>query len=284
LWLCLKSTREAGGLLRLQLAGLLALGHSHGSSSGSMTSTRSQTTGRSLREYGSRLARATAAAGGELTGAVPGGTAVARAGRTAAYVGRRGLVGTAAARARYGARQAAAPAAALVGRLRAGAVAVSMAQAGTASWRSTQRAGAHRGAGQRSPVGSAGQPVAGGNRRAEYSRQSKPPGQGANAGGVRGSGSAGASTGSPKPEGRTADRSARSGGRLSAVPAREGSATRPGRTPAPPSTGPSAPPPTVGSRSRSPQPPISSKPPAPLPAPRQRVLRRPRRPRPKGKS
>jgi hypothetical protein len=283
LWLCLKATREAGGLLRLQLAGLLALSHSHGSSSAT-TSTRTQTTGRSLREYGSRLARATTAAGGELTGAIPGGTAVATAGRTAGYVGRRGLVGTVAAGARHGAKQAAAPAAALVGRSRAGAVAVSMAQAGTANWRSTQRAGAHRRAGQQNPSGSAGQPTAGGDRRVTYSRLPKPSRQDATTGGARGSGKAGASTRSPKPEGRMPDRSARQGVRPSAVPTREGSATRPLRTPAPPSTGPSAPPTTVGSRSRSPQPPISSRPPAPLPAPRQRVLRRPRRPRPKGKS
>jgi hypothetical protein len=284
LWLCLKATREAGGLLRLQLAGLLALSHSHGSRSGATTSTRTQTTGRSLREYGSRLARATTAAGGELTGALPAGAALARAGRTAGYVGRRGLVGTAAAGARHGAKQAAAPTASLVGRSRAGAVAVRMAQAGTASWRSTQRAGVHRGGGQRNSARSAGQPIAGGDRRAAYSRQSKPSRQDATTGGARGSGNAGASTRSPNPRGRMPDRSARSGGRPSGAQTREGSATRPGRTPAPPSKGASAPPTTVGSRSRSPQPSISSRPPAPLPVPRQRVLRRPRRPRPKGKA
>jgi hypothetical protein len=283
LWLCLKATREASGLLRLQVAGLLALGHSHGSGSSATTSTRSQTTSRSLRDYGSRLARATTAAGGELAGALPGGTALATAGRTAGYVGRRGLVGTAAAGARHGAKQAAAPTASLVGRSRAGAVAVRMAHAGTANWRSTQRRAAHRGAGQQSSASSTGQPTAGGNRRVTYSSQSRPPGKDATADGARSSGKAGASTKSPKPEGRTPDRSAPTGARPSTVPAREGSATRPGTRPTPSTSAPRAAPSADASRRGSPQPPISSKPPAPLPAPKQRLPRRPRRPRPKGK-
>jgi hypothetical protein len=286
LWLCLKATKEASGLLRLQVAGLLALGHSHGSGSSARTSTRSQTTGRSLRDYGSRLARATTAAGGELAGALPGGTALATAGRTAGYVGRRGLVGTAAAGARHGAKQAAAPTASLVGRSRAGAVAVSMAHAGTANWRSTKRRAAHRGAGQQSSAGSTGQPAAGGNRRVIYSPRPKSSGQVAAAGGARSSGKAGASTRSPKPDGRLQERSARpgAGARPSTIPAREGSVARQGKPSTPLTSGQRTPPPKVDSRQRSPRPPVSSKPPAPLPAPKQRVLRRPHRPRPKGKS
>jgi hypothetical protein len=159
-----------------------------------------------------------------------------------------------------------------------------MAHAGTASWRSTQRAGVHRGGGQQNPSGSTGRPTARDNRRVAYSRQSGPSGQEAKVAAARTSGKAGASTRSPNPGGRTADRSARSGGRPSEAQTREGSAARPGRTPAPPSTGSSASRPTVAPRPRSSQPPISSKPQASLPAPKQRVLRRPRRPRPKGKS
>ena len=139
LWFCLKLAREAGGLLRLQLAGLLALGHSHSSTRAGGARVRGRTTGQSLRDYGSRLARASAAAGGELAAAVPGGAALASAGRAAGYVGRRGLVGTAAAGARAGAGRASGPATARLGRSRAGAVAVSMARAGTASWTGTPR-------------------------------------------------------------------------------------------------------------------------------------------------
>ena len=61
------------------------------------TASAQRTTGQSLREYGSRLARAAGAAGGELALAGAGSGAVARAGRAAGYVGRRGLIGTAAA-------------------------------------------------------------------------------------------------------------------------------------------------------------------------------------------
>jgi hypothetical protein len=139
LWLCLKLAREAGGLLRLQLAGLLTLGRSHTTTGGGTASLRARTTGQSLRDYGSRLARASTAAGGELAAAVPGGAALASAGRTAGYVGRRGLIGTAAAGARVGAQRASGPAGVRLGRSRAGAVAVRMARAGTANWSGTPR-------------------------------------------------------------------------------------------------------------------------------------------------
>jgi hypothetical protein len=136
LWLCLKAAREAGALLRAQLSGLLVLAGSHRSSAGSRTTNaiRGRTTGSSLRDFGSRLAKAAGAATGELALAGGGGAAVTGAARSAAYVGRRGLIGTAASGAGAGAGRAAAPVGAVLGRSRAGAVAARMARAGTASW------------------------------------------------------------------------------------------------------------------------------------------------------
>ncbi len=139
LWFCLKLAREAGGLLRLQLAGLLTLSHSHTTTRAGATNRRERTTGQSLRDYGARVARASSAAGGELAAALPAGTALASAGRGAGYVGRHGLIGTATAGARAGAQRASGPVGARLGRSRAGAVAVKMARAGTASWTATPR-------------------------------------------------------------------------------------------------------------------------------------------------
>ena len=64
LWLCLKVAREAMSLLRMQLAGLLVLSRrastaTSGASSSSAPA-RGRTTGQSLRDYGSRLARSAA--------------------------------------------------------------------------------------------------------------------------------------------------------------------------------------------------------------------------------
>ena len=138
LWLCLKVAREAMSLLRMQLAGLLVLSRrastaTSGASSSSAPA-RGRTTGQSLRDYGSRLARGAAAAGVELAAAVPGGAALSAGGRAVGQVGRRGILGTAAAGARTGAARLAPGAEALVGRSRAGAVAARMARAGTAAW------------------------------------------------------------------------------------------------------------------------------------------------------
>jgi hypothetical protein len=135
LWLCLKAAKEASSILRMQLSGMLVLTGRH-SARGSATSTTSTrgTTGASLREYGSRLTRSARAATGELALAGAGGAAAATAARSAAYVGRRGLVGTALGGARAGAQRAAAPATTVLTRTRAGAVAARMARAGTASW------------------------------------------------------------------------------------------------------------------------------------------------------
>jgi hypothetical protein len=155
LWLCLKAGREAAGLLRMQLAGLLVLSRRGASTATvSSTQTRGRTTGQSLREYGGRLARAASAAGGELALAGSAGAAAASAGRTLGTVGRRGLFGTAALGARAGAARSAPHAQALLERSRAGAVAVGMARAGTASWQNGSKTrGQASGAGARARSG-----------------------------------------------------------------------------------------------------------------------------------
>ncbi len=164
LWLCIKAAREAAGLLRLQLSGLLALrGGQRALASAASPATRAQqTTGRSLRAYGTRLATAASAAGGELALAGAGGAALARAGRGAGYAGRRGLIGTAAAAAGRAGGAAATPAAAVFARSRAGAVAVRMARAGTASW---QASATSRNGQSRPPHGRTAATAAAGNAR-----------------------------------------------------------------------------------------------------------------------
>ena len=136
LWLCLKAAKEAGALLRMQLAGLLVFSRAHPAATRTSTGAgRASTTGQSLRDYGARLARGASAAGGELAAAGAGGAAIGAAARAAGQVGRRGILGSAAAAGRAGAAHAAPRAEALLGRSRAGAVAARMARAGTASWR-----------------------------------------------------------------------------------------------------------------------------------------------------
>ena len=83
LWLCLKAARELVGLLRLQLSGLLVLGAARSSPRAASAPTVARTTGHSLREYGTRLGRAAAAAGGELALAGDGSAALGRVGRAA---------------------------------------------------------------------------------------------------------------------------------------------------------------------------------------------------------
>jgi hypothetical protein len=137
LWLCLKVAKEAGGMLRMQLGGLLALGAlggGSGSSAPSASAVRGRTTVSSLRGFGSRLSAGARDAGSELADAAPGGRQARLAMIGAGSVGRRGLAGTAAAGARYAGTHAAAPTAALLGRSRAGAVAVRAAKAGTAGY------------------------------------------------------------------------------------------------------------------------------------------------------
>ncbi len=133
LWMCLRAAREAMGLLRMQLGGLLALSH-RGSGGSVRTPAPQSTASSSLRRFGARVAQAAGGAGGELAAAGAGGAAVVRGGRAVGYVARHGVLGTAAAGGRAAAGAAGPHASAVVGRSRAGAVAVRMAKAGTAGW------------------------------------------------------------------------------------------------------------------------------------------------------
>jgi hypothetical protein len=133
LWMCLRAAREAMGLLRMQLGGLLALSH-RGAGGSVRTPAPQSTASSSLRRFGARVAQATGGAGGELAAAGAGGAAVVRGGRAVGFVARHGALGTAAAGGRAAAGAAGPHASALVGRSRAGAVAVRMAKAGTAGW------------------------------------------------------------------------------------------------------------------------------------------------------
>jgi hypothetical protein len=133
LWLCLKAAREAAGLLRMQLGGLLALGH-RGSSGTTRTAVAQSSSVDSMRRFGTRVAQAASGAAGELAASGAAGAAVVRGGRALGYAGRHGALGTAAAGARGTAAFAGPRAELLVGRSRAGAVAVRMAKAGTAGW------------------------------------------------------------------------------------------------------------------------------------------------------
>jgi hypothetical protein len=136
LWLCLRAAREAMGLLRMQLGGLLALSH-RGSSGPARVATSRSSSVDSLRRFGTRVGRAASGAAGELTAAGTAGAAVVRGGRALGYLGRHGAIGTAAAGGRAAAALATPRASVLVGRSRAGAVAVRMAKAGTASWQAS---------------------------------------------------------------------------------------------------------------------------------------------------
>jgi hypothetical protein len=132
LWLCLRAGREAGGLLRAQLGGLLggALHHGPPSTSGAEP-LRARASGGSMREYGSRLAGAAAAGTERLAGGGPAGAVLAGATRSAAHLGRRGLLGTAWDGARRYGAGVAAPAAPLLAQSRAGVVAARAARGGT---------------------------------------------------------------------------------------------------------------------------------------------------------
>jgi hypothetical protein len=154
LWLCLKAAREVGGLLRLQLGGLLVLAgraRSHASPTPGTAAghgTRVGSAASSIRSFQGKVRAAGTAA---LEAAGPRTVATARA---AGGLGRRGLVMTGVA----GAGSAAAAGAGLAGRSavgaavrsrvaataaagaagsrtgRAGAAAARMARAGTAAW------------------------------------------------------------------------------------------------------------------------------------------------------
>ena len=134
LWLCLRAAREAMGLLRVQLGGMLALSRARHGTTSTATAAGAGGGAQSRRTFTRRVSEARGAAAGALASSGQAGARVARGGSLIAGVGRRGVLGTAAAGARAGAAQAAPGAAMLIGRSRAGAVAVQMARAGTASW------------------------------------------------------------------------------------------------------------------------------------------------------
>jgi len=142
LWLCLRAAREAGGLLRVQLGGMLALSRAPRGTTGTSNAAAGGGSGaQSLRGFARRVSEAGGAAAGAMASSGQAGARLAHAGSMAAGVGRRGVVGTAGAGVRAGAGYAAPGAAMLIGRSRAGAVAVQMARAGTASWQNNaQRA------------------------------------------------------------------------------------------------------------------------------------------------
>jgi hypothetical protein len=144
LWMCLRAAREAMGLLRLQLAGLLAVrGRAAGGSARAASAPQSSTAA-SLRGFGARVAQAASGAAGELALVGAAGATVVRGGRATGYVARHGVLGTAAAGGRAAAGTFAPHTAALVGRSRAGAVAVRMAKAGAADWYTAPAARAAR--------------------------------------------------------------------------------------------------------------------------------------------
>lgn len=134
LWVCLRAAREAGGLLRVQVGGLLALSHARSTVSSQSAARPNITAARSLRNFQTRVADTTATGSEPMARVGASNTRLARAAGLAAAVGRRGVVGTAGATGRAGIAYGAAGSAALIGRARAGAVAAQMARAGTASW------------------------------------------------------------------------------------------------------------------------------------------------------
>jgi hypothetical protein len=139
LWLCLRAAREASGLLRVQLGGMLALSRAPRGTTGTSSAAGGGSGAQSLRGFTRRVSKAGGAAAGALASSGQPGARLAHAGSMAGGVGRRGVLGTAGAGARAGAGYAAPGAAMLIGRSRAGAVAVQMARAGTASWQNNSQ-------------------------------------------------------------------------------------------------------------------------------------------------
>ena len=97
LWMCLRVAREAMGLLRMQLGGLLALSHRGSAAAGQTVSAAQSSSVNSLRRFSASVSRAAGGAAGQLAAAGPAGATVVRAGRAVGYVGRHGVLGTAGA-------------------------------------------------------------------------------------------------------------------------------------------------------------------------------------------
>jgi hypothetical protein len=141
LWLCIRTAREAGAVLRGQLSGVLAFGSGRGGrgvGAASAAPPQARRAAESLRGFPGRVAGATGAA---LGAAGPAGQALAASASGLAAHSRRGLIGASGTAIRTGAAAAAPGTAALVGRSRAGAAAVRMARAGGASWQQSARTG-----------------------------------------------------------------------------------------------------------------------------------------------
>lgn len=143
LWLCLRAAREAGSLLRVQLGGLLALSHTRNSARPTGSVSQSVSAARSLRNFQSRIDDAGTASYKPTASTDAGSGRLGRAAGLAAGVGRRGVIGTAAVAGRAGVVYGTAGTGALIGRVRAGAVAAQMARAGTASWQHQPARAAH---------------------------------------------------------------------------------------------------------------------------------------------
>ena len=143
LWLCVRIAREAGIVLRGQLSGMVALGGARVTSTGSAAPVPARRAADSLRGFSARVAGATGAA---LGAAGPAGQAIASGTAGAVRHSRHGLLGAGGTLARTGVVAASPKTAALVGRTRAGAVAVRMGRAGAASWQESARTGAARSA------------------------------------------------------------------------------------------------------------------------------------------
>jgi hypothetical protein len=147
LWICLKVTKEAGALLRVQISGALVISRAHRSGSSPQADAggaagRSRTSASSLREYGQRVGKAAAALNAELALTGPAGARAASGLGAAGRLGRAGLAGTAATAMTGAARRATPGVERTLRRTPAGTVAVRMAHAGTASWKSTRPASA----------------------------------------------------------------------------------------------------------------------------------------------
>ena len=96
LWLCLRAAREASGLLRVQLGGMLALSRAPPRHDKHELLPPAAVGGaQSLRTFTRRVSEAGGAAAGALASSGQAGARLAHAGSMAAGVGRRGVLGTA---------------------------------------------------------------------------------------------------------------------------------------------------------------------------------------------
>jgi hypothetical protein len=284
LWMCIKIAREVGSVLRTQLGGLLALASTRGSSSSTSSSPAMASATNSLRSFGSRVGQAGSAALGELSASGRAGATAARVAGGAATFARGGLIGVAASGARA-AGSAAAPGAAagaaLIGRSRAGAVAVHMGRSARGSWQQTASSQRQNASAKPAAPGEARRPTTT-TPRAGGGTASTPSGGNGSAAAAGATGATGTAAGAagdtPKPGGPqpaatatgTSSRRQQPGSRPGSTPRSTGAAAAPGG--ASPASGqtsraPSAsPPPRSSTRSSRP---ASPRPKADRPAPNQ---------------